>query len=290
MISIVIPTYNHAHFIGRCLESVIGQEYGEWEAIVVNNFSKDNTIDVVESFKDDRIKLVNFSNNGVIAASRNEGIRQSKGDWVAFLDSDDWWYPTKLKECSRFFGDYDFIYHNLDIYTAKGKSHFWKIRSRIFESPIFNDLLMKGNQVPNSSVVVKKEILDRVGPLDEAKEMFAVEDFDLWLRISEVTEKFYYLKKFLGVWWVEVGSCSQTTNYKNITKTNAIFDKHIGKLSGDDIECALAQQKYMLTRERMKLGEPGLSRDFLSLIPKLKRKKFAFNAFVFGIISIFLKN
>ena len=91
-VSIVIPTYNHGYFLKKCLQSVIDQTLTDWEAIVINNFSEDNTIDVVNSFHDPRIHLVNFKNNGIIAASRNEGIKISNADLIAFLDSDDSWY------------------------------------------------------------------------------------------------------------------------------------------------------------------------------------------------------
>jgi len=97
VVSIVIPTYNHEHFLKKCLQSVVDQTFTNWEAIVVNNFSEDNTIAVVNSFHDPRIHLVNFKNNGIIAASRNKGIKLSRADLIAFLDSDDIWqthYPT----------------------------------------------------------------------------------------------------------------------------------------------------------------------------------------------------
>ena len=99
LVSVVIPTFNHAPLLKRALDSVVAQTYSDWEAIVVNNFSTDETIDVVNSFKDDRIKLVNFKNNGIIAASRNQGIKLAQGKFVAFLDSDDNWYPKKLEKC-----------------------------------------------------------------------------------------------------------------------------------------------------------------------------------------------
>ena len=85
-VTVVIPTYNHAEFLKKCLQSVLDQTFGEWEAVVVNNFSEDNTIEIVNSYQDPRIRLVNFRNNGIIAASRNEGVRRSKADLVAFLE------------------------------------------------------------------------------------------------------------------------------------------------------------------------------------------------------------
>src|SRR3990167_9298210 len=113
LISVVIPTYNHAKYLHIALESVIKQSFSNWEVIVVNNYSEDNTIDVVEAFQDQRIHLVNFRNHGVIGASRNEGLRHAHGEFVAFLDSDDIWYPEKLSHCLAVLHEgYDLVCHN----------------------------------------------------------------------------------------------------------------------------------------------------------------------------------
>ncbi|HDY87037.1 MAG TPA: glycosyltransferase, partial [bacterium] len=201
-ISIIIPTYNHAHFLKRCLESVIAQTFINWEVIVVNNYSEDNTIEVVNSFADPRVHLVNFHNNGIIAASRNEGIRQSSGNLIAFLDSDDWWYPNKLEIAAKYLTNTDIVYHDLDIFTNKGKRLIKRIRSAHLKKPVFIDLMKNSNVLANSSVVVRKSIIDKVGGLTEDKRFFAAEDFDLWLKISRVTDRFLYIPKSLGAYWI----------------------------------------------------------------------------------------
>ena len=99
LVSVIIPTYNHANFLSKTLKSVINQTYSNWEAIVIDNHSKDNTDEVVAKFKDSRIILYKIKNNGIIAKSRNLGIEHANGKWIAFLDADDWWYPDKLKTC-----------------------------------------------------------------------------------------------------------------------------------------------------------------------------------------------
>ena len=104
-VSIVIPTYNHANFLGKALESVITQTFTNWEAIVVDNQSTDHTSQVISKFNDHRIKYIKISNYGIIAKSRNHGINVAKGEWIAFLDSDDFWPKEKLnlqiKDLSR---------------------------------------------------------------------------------------------------------------------------------------------------------------------------------------------
>ncbi len=97
LISVVIPTFNHADFLKVAISSVEEQTYQNFEIIIVDNHSSDHTNKVVESFNDDRIRLHKINNEGIIAASRNAGVDYAKGDWIAYLDSDDFWYPTRLQ-------------------------------------------------------------------------------------------------------------------------------------------------------------------------------------------------
>lgn len=89
LVSIVIPTYNRAQDLERALKSLLAQTFCDWEALIVDNYSKDNTDELIKSFNDPRMKLFKIHNQGVIAASRNVGIKNAKGGYVAFLDSDD---------------------------------------------------------------------------------------------------------------------------------------------------------------------------------------------------------
>ncbi len=97
LVSVVIPSYNRADDLKRAVQSVITQTYQNWEIIIVDNSSTDHNVQVVESFSDNRIRLLNIQNGGVIAKSRNLGIQSAKGDWIALLDSDDWWKSSKIK-------------------------------------------------------------------------------------------------------------------------------------------------------------------------------------------------
>ena len=82
LVSIIIPTYNHANFLGKALESVIHQTYNNWEAIVIDNYSTDETNKIVNKYKDPRIQYLKINNDGVIAKSRNLGIDVAKGKWI----------------------------------------------------------------------------------------------------------------------------------------------------------------------------------------------------------------
>lgn len=242
--SIVIPTYNHAEFIGRCIESLLCQTYQNWEAIIVNNFSEDNTIEVVERYNDPRIRLINNANGGVIAVSRNKGLSLAKGKWICFLDSDDWWYPNKLEVSLQYINDYDLVHHDLDIYTSVGKSN--KVaKGRDLKDNFYKDLLLNGNAIVNSSVVIKKEIIDLVGKISEDKMLIAVEDYDYWIRTSEITNRFKYINKSLGAYWVG-GNISYST--KQIEREEFILNKYINSLKDDEKKEAIFRFNFESAR------------------------------------------
>ncbi len=208
-VSVIIPTYNHAKFLGKALESVIYQTYRNWEVIVIDNKSTDDTKQVIENFKDPRIHYFKISNDGIIAKSRNLGINVANGEWIAFLDSDDWWTKDKLEVCLKNIDEkVDFIYHKLEIIYDKSNSYFKrkKIIGRSLNKPILNDLLIseidQGTAIGNSSVIVRKDLLSKIGGISENIKMVASEDFNTWLRIAQLTDKFNYIKEKLGYYLV----------------------------------------------------------------------------------------
>ena len=205
----MIPTYNNAKFISKALKSVINQTYKNWEAIIVDNESIDETYKLINNFNDPRIKYFTISNDGIIAKSRNLGIKKAKGEWIAFLDSDDWWTKDKLEVClSNIDETVDFIYHDLEIVDSTSKFYLKKknAKGRQLKKPILNDLLIglinKGNAIANSSVIVRKNILNKIGGISENKNLVAAEDFNTWLRIAKQTDQFKYLNKKLGFYLI----------------------------------------------------------------------------------------
>ena len=193
LVSIIMPTYNRAFCIERAISSVINQSLTDWELIIVDNNSTDNTDDVIRNFLDDRISIAKVDNNGIVAKSRNLGVKMSSGTFVAFLDSDDWWVPKKLEiAVHQLKLGSDFVYHDLykiSKLTTSAKKH-GRLRSRVLSCPVFVDLLTNGNTISNSSVMVRRVFLDEIGGLSEEKELVGSEDFDGWLRISKFTDIF----------------------------------------------------------------------------------------------------
>jgi len=211
LVSIVIPTYNYANYLGRALQSVLDQTYKNWEAIVIDNHSTDDTSKVIDRYKNPRIKHIKINNYGVIAKSRNAGILAAKGEWIAFLDSDDWWVADKLRTCAEYFNyQVDLIYHDLEIIRSERK--FFKrklVKTRKLKKSILIDLLVNGNAISNSSVIVKKKMLEKIDLIDECKDLVAAEDYNTWLKIANLTDQFLYLPKRLGYYFIHEQNVSK---------------------------------------------------------------------------------
>ena len=210
LVSVVIPTYNHARYLGRALQSVLNQTYVHWEAIVIDNHSTDNTDEVMVSFADPRITFLKIHNNGVIAASRNMGIRVAKGEWIAFLDSDDWWHKKKLEACILHAGtNFDLIYHDLKVVRKiNQRISFRKSRSRKLKKNSYSDLLSNGNAMSNSSVVVRKELLFKINGISEDADKVSWEDFDTWIRLAKTECRFKRIRGSYGNYWVDGNNVS----------------------------------------------------------------------------------
>ena len=196
-VSIVVPTFNHAQFLHQALASVIAQTFQNWEAIIVNNFSTDDTINIVESFGEKRFRLINFHNNGVIAASRNEGIRLSNGSVIAFLDSDDLWYPNKLEHCMPAFDAHADVVCHGEYWVSDGMQ-----QRQILYGPQknaqYSKLLYRGNCVSTSATLVRKDLLIEVGGFSVDLEYITAEDYDLWLKLAHRKSSFTFISEVLG--------------------------------------------------------------------------------------------
>ena len=112
LVSIIMPSYNTANFIGETIKSVLEQTYKNWELLIVDDCSTDNTDEVVARYNDERITYMKNLKNSGAAVSRNKALNVARGKWIAFLDSDDLWYPTKLEEQIKYMkkNKYSFSY------------------------------------------------------------------------------------------------------------------------------------------------------------------------------------
>ena len=226
-VTVVIPTFNHAKLLRRALDSVVAQTFNNWEAIVINNFSTDETIEVVESYQDDRIKLINFKNNGVIAASRNQGIKNAKGTYIAFLDSDDNWYSEKLQKCVEYANQRtQFICHgekwiNSDLSTRE-------IMYGPANRATYLSLLFRGNCISTSAACIETALLRSVDGFDESTEIVTAEDYDLWMRLAATNPKTVFIPEILGEFHRLSDSASSAV-LRNLSSERVVLQKHFAK-------------------------------------------------------------
>ena len=186
-VSVIMPTYNHAKFIGKAIDSVLNQTYQNLELIVIDNYSEDDTEKIVASYKDNRIIYLKFRNNGIIATSRNHGIKHSHGDYIAFLDSDDLWHKQKLEKQLPHFGTPEIIGVASNAILVSETPYYRKdnlARSkRGYADYKYRDILNR-NRIMTSSLIVRRDTLDRTGLFDEDKVFSFIEDWELWLRMA----------------------------------------------------------------------------------------------------------
>lgn len=263
LISIIIPSYNHAHFLSRALKSVISQSYTNWEVIIVDNHSDDDTDQVVSNFSNYRISLLKIHNEGVIARSRNKGVLASKGEWIAFLDSDDWWKPEKLSVCSAHMHHAcDLIFHDLKIQRPKSKLIGGKYRlGRTLTRPVTTDLLVNGNPISTSSVLVRKDMLMKVGLMDESIAMVAAEDFNCWLKVAEKNGNFIHLPKVLGYYFIHPKGISKRDISESVRNASESFSKN---LNPDQYKRYQSHIVFVSARYAF------LNKQFKFIVPKLK--------------------
>jgi GT2 family glycosyltransferase len=205
IVTVIIPSYNQAHFLRDALQSLCAQTFTNWEAIVINNFSADDTVAVVHSFADSRIKLENFSNNGIIAASRNLGIALARGKYIAFLDSDDTWCQNKLAKClEQFDDDIGLVSHGLHWFGDQEKDVFCGPEERA----TFDRLLDEGNCITPSATVVLKEMVELVGCFSEDPSIVTSEDYHLWIKLARAGIRMRFINEILGQYRIHSGNQS----------------------------------------------------------------------------------
>jgi len=186
LVSIIIPCYNCSDFIIETIESVMKQSYKELELIIIDDFSYDNTVEIINNINDNRIRLFQNDKNYGAAVSRNRAIKKAKGKWIAFLDSDDIWLPDKLEKQLDFMieNDYSFTCTNYEKINANGKK-IGKIHKSKQKADYKKVLFY--NPVGNSTVMYNVEKIGKV----KIPEIQKRNDYALWLKILK-SEKYIY--------------------------------------------------------------------------------------------------
>ena len=215
--SIVIPCYNVGISIMPTLDSLMNQDFNDFEIIFVNDGSFDNTLEIISSFKLVNVKIiiVDQENKG-LGAARNAGIKSSSGDYIALLDADDTWLPCKLSKLHDIISQnssFDLFCHNEYISSSTGK-----ILKENYYGPAstFEELIYGGNCLSPSAVVIQKKVFQRVGYFSQDRSFHGVEDYDFWLRSALNGVKIFYVDNFLGNYIIHESNMSTSLKFINV--------------------------------------------------------------------------
>lgn len=202
LVSIITPTYNCGRFIAETIECVLAQTYQNWEMLIVDDCSTDNTEQVVRQYNDPRIKYHCLKQNSGAAVARNEALKMAKGRWIAFLDSDDLWTPNKLERQIEFMvaNGYSFTYHEYDEIDEQGR----KLGHLISGPKKVSHFGMVSYCWPGCLTVIYDANtigLIQIPPIKKNN------DYAMWLLVSQKA-KCYLLKDVLASYRKRVGSIS----------------------------------------------------------------------------------
>ena len=249
-VSVIIPTYNREKFIERSIRSVLDQTYQDFEIIIVDDGSTDNTRKVLGPYTG-KLKYIYQENEGSSAA-RNRGIKESIGGYIAFLDSDDIWMPEKLAlqvdilDKNKNIG---IVYSKMFMFNEKGERIGTKPERATGRN--FTELIEIAGDIPTSSVLTRRECFDKAGLFD--KDLPTIQDFDMWLRISEYYDIYEYEKTSLAHYYRH--GRQNTDNRINVltglVNVNKKIYKNYGNLKDFPIDVyqkRIASNQYWLSK------------------------------------------
>jgi glycosyltransferase involved in cell wall biosynthesis len=291
-ISVIIPTYNRSNLIKNTIMGVVNQTYTDWELLVVDDGSTDNTREIVAELtkKDSRIKYFYQENSGCPSGPRNKGVEKAKGVYVAFLDSDDEWFPTKLEKQIVVFENSNnpklgvvacYLYIK-DYKTGEIISEY----NKFYKGDVLDKLIINNFPFTSSCIMTKLSILKEAGPFDP---IFKVsEDVDMWLRISELGYEFDYIPEYLLNYLVHDSNIYYgNKNFDGENEFIVLITKHKDLYLKQD-SSILGYYYYFVTKEYKLARKYLIRRLFEKTLPNREKVK----AFGYIIITLFpfLKN
>lgn len=230
-ISVVIPAYNRANTIRRCLDSVLAQTVSPLEIIVVDDRSTDETVQIVQNYTDPKVRIIILEKNSGAQVARNRGIREAKGDWIAFQDSDDEWLPNKLEKqiCALEGVDFDpwTVVHSNAVWLDTTNGQQLPVELPIVEGEdVYPTLLSKpGPLFP--TILASRLALDKINYLDE--NVSAYQEWDTSIRLAKYC-RFVYLKEPLFIYRLHPGETISKNKNKEIFAYQYILDKYEGEI------------------------------------------------------------
>ena len=234
--SIIIPTHNRAYIIKQCIDSILNQTYKEFELIIIDDHSEDNTIELLKSIEDTRLKILKLEGRKGAQAARNEGIKNASGDWICFNDSDDFWQNNKLEinieYLKKFNSDKKIVFYN-DCYRYEentNKKNLWRLPDIKYFSSYKS--LLNGPGPMFQGLFFHKSLIINGGLLDESVPSY--QEWDTSLILAKNGAMFYHIKEPLFVYNLHSGE----TISKDIIRDFNGYQYIINKYKDDVIKYA----------------------------------------------------
>lgn len=221
LISIIMAAYNAEKTISTAINSILAQTYTDWELLVINDCSRDRTAEVVASFTDPRIRLIQNEKNSGVSVSRKKGKEAAIGEWIAVLDSDDAWTPDKLEKQIKLAKDTgaELIFTGSAFMDDDGNPIDWQLH--VPTTLPYRELL-KQNLVSNSSVLVKADLYRKHYAIGDGMH----EDFAIWLGITREGKDAYGIDEPLLIY--RVAKSSKSSNKMKAAKMNWNTYRYVG--------------------------------------------------------------
>lgn len=224
LVSIIMNCFNGEAYLREALDSIINQTYQNWELIFWDNKSTDNSLKILSTYKDERIRCFISENHGTLGDGRSQAIKKIKGDFIAFLDTDDIWYKNRLEESIKEFNRSDdicLVYSNTHFFNEKMKKKLYK---EIKPSGYITNKLLVNYNLSLESVTINNTHLKKLEQMFD-NQFSHIADFDLFLRISSLG-KCRYINKVLSGWRVHENNDSFKRPYLFIKERKDWISKY----------------------------------------------------------------
>src|SRR3990172_6705773 len=263
-VSVIIPTYNRLPLLKEAIDSVLAQDFEDFELIAVDDGSTDGTAEEIRGYGG-RVRLLQHSENRGVSAARNKGVLHARGKYIAFLDSDDLWVKGKLKIQVTFLDEnphYPLCYTD-EIWIRKGKRVNPMLKHTKYSGWIFEKCLPLCTISPSSSVM-KKILFTKVGLFDEA--LPVCEDYDFWLRVSMRFPIFFINKKLIIKRGGHPDQLSQRSwgndRYRVIALEKLLSEPSVGSEEREMILAEMKKKCQILSKGFLKRGNETEARQY----------------------------
>lgn len=280
-VSVILPTYNRAHLIGRAIQSVLAQTYQDFELIIIDDGSTDNTEEIVKSINDERIIYILHKENKGPSAARNTGIKASKGEYIAFQDSDDEWLPEKLeKQIEAFEIDPEsgIIYTDMLRIDKEGAIKYWHsptVSCGQIINPKTMDYQVMGLGIV--STLIKRECFNKAGYFEESFSI--LEDLEFFIRLSKHCH-FHHIKNPLVKYYATDGVSSNNKTLHIMRKV--LLEKYLDDFGKN--KKFLANQYFLIGYALQSCGRFADAKSYF--IKAIKKNPMNIKFLLIGAISL----